>query len=122
MPTLKLNKLEFIAYHGYYPEERVLGGKFEVDIAVQFPVSKSLLSDELENTVNYEDLFHIISKHMEVPCKLIETLGMNIMLEINEKWPELSEIELAIRKLSPAISGKAGSSEFVIKKSELSHF
>lgn len=119
MPVLKLNHLEFIAYHGYYPEERVLGGRFEVDVAVQFQLTDNLQADELENTVNYEELYAIISGHMKIPRKLIETTGMAILRQICEKWPYLTEAELSVRKLSPVIQGKAGSSEFIIRKSEL---
>lgn len=121
MPVLKLNKLEFIAYHGYYPEERVLGGKFEVDITIHFQLTEELLSDQLENTVNYEELYDIIYSHMNIPCKLIETVGINILRQISEKWPYLSEAVLSIRKLSPVIRGKAHSSEFIVRKSELNY-
>ncbi|MFN9862865.1 MAG: dihydroneopterin aldolase, partial [Bacteroidota bacterium] len=70
-----LEGLEFHAYHGVYPHERSSGNKFQVDISVETVFSDSAFRDELEGTINYEDLYAIVKAEMEKPSKLLEYVG-----------------------------------------------
>ncbi|MFN7602307.1 MAG: dihydroneopterin aldolase, partial [Bacteroidota bacterium] len=73
-----LEGLEFHAYHGVYPHERSSGNKFQVDISVETVFSDSAFRDELEGTINYEDLYAIVKAEMEKPSKLLEYVGHSI--------------------------------------------
>ncbi|MFM7855953.1 MAG: dihydroneopterin aldolase, partial [Flammeovirgaceae bacterium] len=60
-----LEGLEFHAYHGVYPHERSSGNKFQVDISVETEFLESAFRDELEGTINYENLYSIVKAEME---------------------------------------------------------
>jgi dihydroneopterin aldolase len=119
MPQIALQGLQFIAYHGYYPEENQLGGKFELDLIVDFVLQTHQWEDQLQDTLNYEELYLISRLEMQNTQKLIETVALNILLEIGKRWPFIREAEVTIRKKSPIIEGTAHHSSFSIRWSEL---
>ncbi len=59
-----LRDVRFYAYHGFYPEEQVIGAVFYVDVETEFEQADSS-EDELGNTINYEELFNIVQTEMK---------------------------------------------------------
>src|SRR5690348_2086489 len=103
---ISLEGLEFHAFHGVYPHERASGNWFEVDISVETDFTKGAETDELAGTVNYETLFEIVKKEMEVPSKLLETVAEKIINEVLSQLPAVANVELKISKINPPIGGK----------------
>ena len=68
MFTIHLNKLIFYAYHGVHIEEAIIGGEFEVDIAISFFTVNDILS--LDETINYVDVFNLVKNRFSRPEKL----------------------------------------------------
>jgi dihydroneopterin aldolase len=106
MLKISLNKVQFFAYHGLYPGEDITGGPFEVDLDVYFD-EKDLVY-KLEDTVNYEELFNIVSERMEVTTPLLETIAMEIAETIKKRFPRIKEINITISKLRPPIPNFQG--------------
>ena len=107
MLTIVINQAEFFAYHGFYPEEQVLGGRFWVDVSVKFDHSFTI-DDELSNTVNYEQLYAIVSGEMQISRKLIETVVRAIADSIITKFAFLKEVKVCLKKLNPPLGGATG--------------
>ncbi len=106
MLKISLNKVRFFAYHGVYPGEDVTGGHFEVDLHVRFPETKLVYN--LDDTVNYEELFNIVKERMEETTALLETIAMEIADTIKQKFPGIMEINITISKLHPPIPNFQG--------------
>src|SRR5690606_13452110 len=105
-----LADMRFYAFHGYYPEEQVLGNEFTVAIRTGFNRRKGM-EEELDNTVNYETLYHIAKSEMQLPRKLLETVAETMLMRIRSQFPLADEIEVAIYKNQPpfgADRAKAG--------------
>lgn len=103
-----LNDLRFYAYHGFYPEEQVLGNEFFVDVHVYFQISDHdfpAAQEELGHTVNYEILYRLIKEEMEMPRKLLETVCYDIFDRIKLNFTFLDEIHVKIRKSNPPFGG-----------------
>lgn len=115
MLTVSLNNLQFEAYHGVYPEEKILGNSFEVDCSVDIPAPDHIIR-HIEETVNYQKLYEIIKSQMEIATPLLETVSMNIGALIHEAFPEVITISVTIRKLRPPINGLKGSTSVTWKK------
>jgi dihydroneopterin aldolase len=77
--TVSLEGMAFFARHGFYEEERTLGNRYEVDIAVETPLGNAATNDELAGTVNYEGLYRIVREEMETPSKLLEHVAGRIL-------------------------------------------
>ena len=61
MDKIRLNNVQIYAYHGLLPEEKQLGQKFQVDVELSVDLSKSCITDSIEDTVNYEKIIKIIN-------------------------------------------------------------
>lgn len=111
-----LEGLEFHAFHGVYPHERESGNFFEVDITVETDFSDAATSDELDGTVNYEELFKIIKEEMEKPSKLLETVAENVVTDVMNRFPSALAVEFKISKLNPPIGGKCKKATVTLSK------
>ena len=104
-----LQGIRFFAYHGFYPEEQVLGCEYIVDIDTELEVFGSG-DDDIKHTVNYERLFTIAQTEMEIPRKLIETVAHEILEKIRHEFLALKCIRVSIRKMHPPLSGEVENS------------
>ncbi len=105
MFTICIHDLQFIAFHGCFEEEKILGNKFTVNLEALTNDNKVEL---ITDTVNYVDLFKIIKKHMDIPTKLLETVMQHIVVDIFTEHPSIVNILLSITKNHPPIKGLNG--------------
>lgn len=114
MVKVALEGAEFFAYHGYYPEEQLLGTRFVVDIEVVFENSYDFNDDKISNTVNYEALYLVAKTEMAHTRKLIETLAQAIIDGIIAQYPYIKVASVTIRKANPALGGPVRNSVVTI--------
>lgn len=105
MIKIALHEVKFFAYHGFYPEEQILGNHFLVDVEVGFK-SGNIENDEISNTVNYERLHSVLTEEMKQPRKLLETLAQETISKIRSEYPFLEIIKVGIKKLNPPLPGE----------------
>jgi dihydroneopterin aldolase len=112
MDTLTLKKLHFTAYHGFYEEERRKGNDFEVDLTFVGDLKSAGESDQLEDTIDYQQAEQIVKEVMEGPSrKLIETLAKNIGDQLFSRLEQAHSLQVAVRKLSPPLDVETAYSE-----------
>lgn len=104
MTTIRLEGLDFFAHHGYYEEERKVGNKYTVDVAVCLEAT-SFSDDDIDRTVNYEEIYLIVSTVMSVSTKLLETLASAIGTELLKQFPSIMEVSTTVSKHNPPIKG-----------------
>lgn len=113
-----LEKVKFQGYHGVYEYERAHGNQYEVSLRVKYlqlgisPDAK----DELNSTVSYVELFEILKSSMAEPKNLLETVGCEVLDKIKKRFPQVTEIECSISKLTPPIPGFIGEAGVVCKE------
>ena len=102
---LTINNAQFFGYHGVRKEERSLGGRYAVDADIQYDASKAVVSDDISDAVNYEEILYHIREHMnpEEPYDLIETMAFDIAVAIIEQLSMVNEVTIRVRKLSVPI-------------------
>ncbi len=59
--------LQFYAYHGVNPEERALGQRFLVDVALEADLRAAGRGDDLARTINYSTVYKRIRAIVEGP-------------------------------------------------------
>lgn len=112
-----LEGLEFHAYHGVYPHERSSGNKFSVDVRVETQFSEQAFRDDLEGTINYEDLYAIVKAEMDRPSKLLESVGHSIASNILARFAMALRAEVKIAKFNPPIGGVCQKASVVVTQS-----
>lgn len=105
MGTIALEGLEFFAYHGYYPEEQLIGNKYALDIIVHTDFMEAAKHDKLSETVNYGTLYQIASKVMKEPAKLLEHIAFKVIENIREHYPNVAKITVKVSKFNPPLGG-----------------
>lgn len=102
---IALEGIRFYAFHGFYPEEQVLGNEFEVDIETESEVVYDG-NDNLEDTINYERLFIIASSEMQQPRKLLETVALEILKRVRDEFPFVISVKVRLRKMHLPLKGE----------------
>ncbi|MFD1293115.1 dihydroneopterin aldolase [Lutibacter holmesii] len=105
MGTIKVKNIRVYAYHGCLIEEGKIGSDYRVDVAVKANLSKSAVSDDLADTVDYVHLNKIVKEEMAIRSKLLEEVAKRILDRI---LAEISIVKLAkveVSKLNPPIGG-----------------
>lgn len=113
--VLELIGMEFHAFHGCLPQERVEGATYLVDFRASCDISAAAESDELADTVDYGRIHDIVAAEMAVPSNLIEHVGARIVRAIKAEFPDLGEFEVSVAKLNPPVAGKAAWSRITVK-------
>ena len=105
---IQLHNLEFYAYHGLLPQERVVGGHYRVDVELSLtPPLRALTEDVIDDTVNYAEVYALIRQQMEQPVNLLEHLAHRITHGLYAQFPQIQAVKLSVTKVTPPISGIA---------------
>ncbi|TVQ44531.1 MAG: dihydroneopterin aldolase [Saprospirales bacterium] len=118
MPSIKIENARFFCHHGYYEEEAILGNEFSVDICVDLADFSEYINDQLDNTVNYENLYAICRDVMKGERKkLLESLAEEMCERIKSMRGNVVMIKVNVAKLNPPLSGRVDRSvvEYVWK-------
>ncbi len=92
-----LNDLIFNGFHGVYPAEKKIGNTFKLDLRIQLtPTTKTI--DQLEQTIDYVQVYALIQKIMAVPTPLLETIVTNIADQILAAHPMAESVYVKITK------------------------
>lgn len=96
-----LREVRFHACHGVMPQERSVGADFTVDLRVGYPFKDAMNSDDVEDTLNYAQLYEIVKQEMAVPSKLLEHVAGRIVSAVNTAFPKVTSLDLCITKVNP---------------------
>jgi len=106
MDKIMMKNLSFYGYHGVLKEENRLGQKFFVDIEILCDLTKASQTDEVEDTVNYGEVYQLTKEIVEQKTfKLIEALAQAIASEILTNFVKVNEVMVSIRKPEAPIHG-----------------
>lgn len=107
MLIVELKNVRLFGNHGVTKEERYKGGMYEVNLEVKFKEIKEVIND-VYDTVDYSELFKIVKERMAQPSELMESIAMEIVRRVKERYFQIREIKIQIIKLNPPIDGFEG--------------
>ena len=113
---ISLDKLVFFGYHGLYAEEKKLGNTYIVDITIDF-IPKQSVINQLDQTIDYVQVYALVKKWMEIPTPLLETLVGNMAEDILSEQPIAEKVMVKITKGHLPISQFEGTASVSIEKS-----
>lgn len=115
---IKLEGVEFHAFHGVYDYEQQAGNSFILDLSVRFSLSRLPLQDKIEEAPDYQMLYRIAEEEMKVSSKLLETVALSIHKKIWKTFPDATHVRVSIKKLNPPIGAPCKSSTVVLESDE----
>jgi len=105
MGIIKVKNIRLYAYHGCLVEEGKIGSDYRVDVTIKANLSKSAITDNLSDTVDYVYLNKIVKEEMAIRSKLLEEVAKRILDRILIEIPMVKKADIAVSKLNPPIGG-----------------
>lgn len=96
-----LENVRFHAFHGVLPQERKVGNDYLVSIGIEYDFSKAMVSDDVNDTLNYAEVYQLLSQEMTVPSALLERVAGRIGDRLFRRYPGIQSIDLKITKVNP---------------------
>lgn len=116
MGIIKVTNIRVYAYHGCLIEEGKIGSDYRVDLKIKADLSKSAVSDILEDTVDYVHLNKIVKQEMAIRSNLLEEVAKRILDKILAEIPIVNKASVAVSKLNPPIGGNVAMVTIKMKK------
>lgn len=104
--TVKVDRLRIRAHHGFLEQERRVGNDFEVSVSLSYEADEEmLLSDSLDETINYAEIVQVTRDVMRTPCHMIEKVCCLLRDELLQRFPSVTAGSVTVAKLLPPIAG-----------------
>jgi 7,8-dihydroneopterin aldolase/epimerase/oxygenase len=102
LTRLSIINAEYYAYHGVKPEEKTLGGKYEVDLDMYYDSTTAIIKDDVQDAVNYEEALFCVSEVINGTenYNLVETICNEILNMLMDKFEHLLSATVRVRKLN----------------------
>lgn len=106
MGLIRIEEMEFYAFHGHYKEEQIVGNRFLVDLELKTNMEAAAVSDQLEDAVNYQVAYRVVKEAMKRPkSNLLEHIGKRILDALYEELTGIEKATVTIRKMNPPMGG-----------------
>ncbi len=116
MIKIEIEEMEFYAYHGHYAEEQVVGNKFIVNLTLETNKINAIKTDHIEDALNYQTAYKIVSQTMQVKSALLEHVAGRIIDALYNALPEITKATIKVSKINPPMGGKINNVSVTITK------
>jgi dihydroneopterin aldolase len=106
MGTVEIEGMRFYAYHGHFEAERVVGNEFQVDVQLETDCEAAATSDNLEDALNYQAVYDLIKREMQVKSHLLERVAGRILDALFNEFPSIQKAKIKVSKLNPPMGGQ----------------
>ena len=104
-----LQGLQYHAFIGVGEQEQVVGNDYVLDLRLGYPFAAAMESDVVDDTLNYADVFNVVSEVMKQPSKLLEAAAGKIVKELCARYKRLESIDLKLVKRNPPMGADCDS-------------
>jgi 7,8-dihydroneopterin aldolase/epimerase/oxygenase len=108
MGLIRIEDMEFYAFHGHYREEQIVGNHFLVDVSIETDTDRAGKSDELRDTLNYQAAYLVVRREMETTSKLLEHIATRILDALYKELSGINKATVKVSKLNPVMGGRIG--------------
>ncbi len=105
MITIKLENMHFHAHHGFFDEEQKIGNEFIVTISIDLDLDTPQLSDDLNDTLNYQAIYDTTKEQMQIKSRLLENVAQRILNAVKALHPKITKTEVLLTKINPPLGG-----------------
>ncbi len=116
MGLIKIENMEFYAFHGHFREEQIVGNRFIVDLTIETDMSVPSISDNLKDAVDYQKAYLIIKAEMEKKSYLLENIASRILDALYAEMSGIKKATIKVSKMNPPMGGKIGSVSVIMDR------
>ena len=114
MVCIELKNMTFHSFHGTMEQEQIAGNDYRIDLKISLESCLATETDNIEDTINYADIFSLVKEEMAIPSQLIEHAAGRIVRIIKQNYPDISNITIRLAKINPPIQGEIEEAAIVI--------
>lgn len=116
MGKIQVNNIKIYAFHGCLEEEAKIGSDYRVDLEIRADLTKSSISDELVDTIDYVHLNYIVKEEMAIRSKLLEEVAKRILDRILGELVMVKRATVSVAKINPPIGGNVEEVVIILSK------
>ena len=113
--TVALRNVHLYAYHGVMPQEREIGAWFTIDVELVVTEHSCTVTDDIDGTVSYADVYDIVVKEMAQPSQLLENVAHRIIKGVFDRFETVASINITVAKDTPPMGGDRLSAAVTLK-------
>ncbi|MBI9055047.1 MAG: dihydroneopterin aldolase [Bacteroidales bacterium] len=106
MGLIKIENMEFYAFHGHFKEEQIVGNRFLVDLTIETDMQVPAKSDDLDDALNYQIAYNIVKEEMQIKSHLLEHIAGRILDNLYNSFNTIKKAEVKVSKMNPPMGGK----------------
>jgi dihydroneopterin aldolase len=106
MGKILLEGLEFYSFHGHFDEEKIVGGRFLVDVVLETNMEQASSYDKLEDALDYQNVYQVIKTAMAEKSNLLEHITARILEDLFSQFANLDYAQVKLSKMNPPLGGK----------------
>ena len=106
MVIIEIEGMEFYAFHGHFEVEKVAGNRFVVSLKIEADCGKAAQTDQLEDTLDYQNAYLAVKEEMAIPSDLLEHVAQRIINRIKSEFPKAGKVKVKVSKLNPPMGGQ----------------
>lgn len=95
------------AFHGVGAQETLIGNEFIINLRLKVDITQAMLTDCVEHTVSYADVYQAVKEEMSTPSQLLEHAAGRIVKRLFNDFPTIEEIKLRLDKRNPPMGADA---------------
>ncbi|MBS9773965.1 MAG: dihydroneopterin aldolase [Tenacibaculum sp.] len=116
MGIIQVNNIKIFTNHGCLEEEAKIGSEYRVDIEVKSDLTKSSISDNLNDTVDYVHLNRIATEEMAIRSELLEHVAKRILDRIFKEITLVEKAKVCVAKINPPIGGNVAQVVIILEE------
>jgi len=113
---ITLDEMDFYAYHGCYEQEKIVGTRFTVNVAIEVDIALAAQTDKVTDALNYVEVYQVVKKEMEQPSNLLENVASRIINTLRERFPAIIKASVKVSKVNPPVGGSMKSVSVAISR------
>ena len=102
---IELEGMEFHSFHGVLEREKVTGNLFVVDFKGELDMRAAAETDNLNDALNYAEIYDVVAAEMAVPSELLEHVAGRIVKALAAQFPQLESFSVRVSKRRPPVAG-----------------
>ena len=96
-----IDSIHLHARHGVLEQEQLTGNDYNIDIRLGFDVARAMETDNVDDTLNYAEVFGTVKEEMQTASKLIEHVAGRIAKRLLREHEGATSVWLRVTKLNP---------------------
>jgi len=116
MGIIRIEDMEFYAFHGHFKEEQIVGNRFLIDLEIETDLELAGLSDKIEDATDYSVACRVVKQEMEKKSKLLENIAKRILDSLYANMKNIRKATVSIKKMNPPVGTKVGSVSVIMSK------